>query len=183
MIIITDYIKDIFEGMMTEIRSIYDPDNLEEPYFQYGSKYEITQQLSEKDRKPTWQDKKYPLVCLYVDTVENRGGDLVGYTVSPVIDIVVDSIRNYRSPQRIDDSVKNILHDIYKLILDEIADNPAFWANDPGLISHNLLYWNGNPTTGGETGLIFNDYLDGINITFNDLKIFANSPSCESVSV
>lgn len=171
------YFIDIFDEMMDNIQSEYDTINVpvETPYGMYGSRHEICQLLTEKDESQTWKFKKYPLIILYSGQDEERGtSPLYDFEVSPLFSIVTDSSRNFRESDRYTNSVKPILDPIYELLLDEISKNPYLWQSYPEEIEHTYKVWNGNPSDNKEAGLMFNDYLDGIDIQITNLRVFTN---------
>lgn len=171
----TTHIKRVFENMMPYIQAGYDTvnDPPEKPYFVYGRKHEILALLTEKDKSPIWKAKKFPLIILYHSQPEGHGDSYVyNYTISPLVSIVNASNENWNTEQRYTNNVEDILYPIKDLLLQEIADNPAFYQTFTDEISYDLVVWDGNPAENKQTGLLFNDYLDGINITFNELRVF-----------
>lgn len=180
------YFIDIFDDIMTNVQAIYDPTTAIEdgrkPYAIYGGPIEICQILTEKDNNAVWKFKKYPLVILYKAQPESRYPDLATeYLFSPLISIVTPSSgkETTRTPKRFTDNIKPILQPICELLLQEIADNPAIWQSTPEQINHTYRVWDGNPGD-QRTGLLFNDYLDGIDIQFTDLRI-TRQVSCPAI--
>lgn len=167
----TTHLRNIFEEMMTYIQPLYDTVNEEKPFFMYGRNQEIVDILSQKDNSPVWKLRKFPLIILYHSQPENHGESYqIDYTVSPLVSIVTQSKRNYTTGQRYTNSVEDVLYPIKDLLLQEMADNPAFYQSDPDEIEHTIVVWDGNPEVAA--GQKYNDYLDGINIQFNNLQVF-----------
>jgi hypothetical protein len=181
MTIDTTYLKTVFEGMMPYIRAQYDVvnDPIETPYFMYGRKHEIMQLLAEKTKDEERKYKKYPLIILYHGQPERHGRNFVDqFQVSPLVSIVTDSTRVMKTDDRFTNSVVPILYPIYRMLIQEIANNPAFYQSYPEEIVNEIRIWDGNPSENKSAGLLYNDYLDGIDIQFTDLKLFVTSPTC-----
>jgi len=183
MIIETTYIKTVFEGMMTYIRAQYDTATIDEnhpapetPYFMYGRKKEILQLLCEKDKDETYKYKKYPLIILYHSQPEQHGKNLVDeYSISPLVSIVTESDKNFRTAARYTNTLEPILYPIMNYLIKEIADNPAFYQAYSEEIEREIRVWDNSPN---ESGILFNNYLDGIDIQFKNLRLFKTTPVC-----
>lgn len=173
----TTHLKNIFENMMPYIRALYDPTGVppyQKPYYIYGRKHEVLTELTNKDRSIIWKENKFPLVILYHSQIEDYNENILYYSVSPLISIVTGSLRKFTTNQRYTNSVENILYPIKDLLIQEIADNPAFYQSYTHEIDHEVLVWDGNPSDNTKEGVIYNDYLDGINININNLLVSKN---------
>lgn len=171
----TTYIKDVFETMMGFIRTEWDTvnDPVEVPYFMYGYRNEICQLLTEKDESSTYKTKKYPLIILWHGQEEDHGKQLnANYIISPLVSIITDSAREKRTSERYELSIKPTLYPLYLLLLEEIANNPAFYQTHVEEIENKIRVWDGSPSDDRKIGLMFNDYLDGVDIKFNNLVLF-----------
>ena len=170
----TTHIKDVFEEMMPYIRANYSNDG-EAPYFMYGRTLEVLQLLTEKDESDDYKFKKYPLIILYHGQQERHGvGVATNYLYSPLISIVTDSNREFRTATRYENTLEPVLYPIMQYLIQEIADNPNFYQSYDEEIVRSIKVWDGNPADTKTAGLLFNDYLDGIDIQFTDLRLFRN---------
>ena len=61
------YFVDIFEAIVDRTQELYDPDNLEKPYYLYGHYLDVLSVLIEKDKSDVFKFKKYPLIILIQD--------------------------------------------------------------------------------------------------------------------
>ena len=178
MAINTTYQIDLFDDILSNIQAQYDTvnDPAESPYGAFARKHEVLQVLTEKDKSGIYKYKKYPLIILYHGQTENKGQDVgTEYIFSPLMSIVTNSSRTKKTADRYSDVVKPILFPIYKLLLQEIAGNPAIYQSFEDEIPHTIKVWDGSPNS---NGLLFNDYLDGIDIQFSDLRVKRYIPDC-----
>lgn len=177
----TTYIKEVFESMMPFIQAQYDTlyDPVEAPFFMYGRKSEILQLLTEKDQDDEYKYKKYPLIILYASQQERHGiNHMNEYLISPLVSIVTDSSREFYQDDRFTNSIKPILYPIYEYLLQEIGNNPAFYQSYAEDIKNQIKVWDGNPSDSKTIGIAYNDYLDGIDVQFTDLRLFKNQTAC-----
>lgn len=190
------YLKDVFIDIMSNVRDNYDPlpDSptnaqiaAQKPYFLYGRKHEILKLLTEKDTSPVWKNQKFPLVILYHSQPESHspGDYLLDYTVSPTVSIVMDSSpdwltidENGNTDSRYTKNIETILYPIKNLLLKYMAESYAFQQSYVDEIEHEITVWDGNPADNTDAGIIFNEYLDGINIEFNNLEVFKTATPC-----
>lgn len=180
----TKYLVDVFEEVVSDVRLNYDTENNEEPYFEHGHPLEILRLLTEKDDNDNWKYKKYPLIALFQDFKEIKG-DSTGIImeVSPRLIIVEETKQEFDPGDRYDEVFKPILYPIYEQLLESMADSVFFDIGGKENIKHDKwdrLFW-GKEGLQGPEGLIFNDYLDAIDITFRGLKVFRKQ-SCNGFS-
>lgn len=172
------YFVDVFGDIVNEVRKIYDPSGLEKPYYLYGHPIDITKQL-ELLGGSTERFKKYPLVCLLLDNPQKRGDSLnVEYSVSPTVLVLARTLPAYISEQRTIETFKPILYPIALELLNQI-DNSRHLLSQPDGIKctwTDKYFWGkqGIKMKGYE-GLIFNDYLDGIQLDFSEIKVLIHS--------
>lgn len=144
------------------------------PYYIYGHPLEVANRLSIKGKNPKDKFKKYPLIVLYQDFVEDHGDNTIfEYTVSPFVVIVNSTDKTYISEQRYENIFKPILYPLYYNLIDKISKSPDIYENIKKKIEHNKtdrLFW-GAASNYGNTGLIFNDNLDAIELEFDSLNI------------
>jgi hypothetical protein len=183
------YIVDVFEDIMEHVILEYDPivgvapnqTGGEKPFYGYGSIKEILQVLSEKDNDKEKKYKKFPLVALVLDLPEKKGTELANeYLVNPRILILEKTDKNYRADQRYLNTMKPTLIPIYDLLLQEMADNPNLNTGLKEQIKHTStprVNW-GTQTQGDD----LNDYLDGIELNFQDLRIFKAEPQLSYIT-
>lgn len=181
------YFVDVFQDIIDSIVEIYDPivagvppTGGEKPYAMYGHLKEVLRVLSEKDESQAYKFKKYPLIVLIQDFEETHNTLANQYTISPRIIILEESKREYKADDRYINSFKTVLYPLYELLLEEIAGNPYLnTVPVASLIPHkkyDRLNWGTQ-----QAGDALNDYLDGIDITLTDLKVFAEYQNCETV--
>jgi hypothetical protein len=168
------YFVDVFGDVVAAVRAEYDTTNNEEPYYMYGHPREIAQRLDLKNRDDVEKFKKWPLVVLITDFSEDHDSDQdYSYEVSPTVLIVTNTNENYRSEETYENTFKPILYPIYEELLNQLRLSNYF--KKPGqLIEHekiDRLFWGTSGAQGNE-GLIFNTFLDAIELNFSSLKVF-----------
>jgi hypothetical protein len=175
------YFVDVFDDIITNMILAYDPivnpgptqTGGLKPYGMYGHINQILKELTEKDKNDVLKYRKYPLIILLQDFKENHI-DTTSYIVSPRILILEETKKAYATSDRYTNSYKTVLYTLYDLLLDEIADNPLVCQSIKSLIVHekyDRVNW-GTEQASINTGLILNDYLDGIEIIFDKLRVF-----------
>jgi len=174
------YIVDIFEDIVADVREQWDIQNRLAPYYLHGHPKAILKTLSQRDKSDQWKYRKYPLIALFQDIGETKGQNpMIEMTVSPRIIIADKTKREYDSDDRYDNEFKPILYPLYELLKDSMYHVGNFNVGYPDMIQdekHDRLFW-GSEGLGGNEQLLFNDYLDVIDITFTNLEILSYS-SC-----
>lgn len=173
------YITDVFSDIVDIVKTKYDTIDGEKPYFLYGHPVDITNQLSIKDESSVERYKKYPLICLLLDVKENHNVNLnFQYSCSPQILILTETDPAYISSQRTISTFKPILYPLYFNLLEAMEESGHVFYDFSG-IDHEMTphyFWGKEGIKmRGYDGLIFNEYLDGIQVDFNNLKIFKNN--------
>jgi hypothetical protein len=169
------YFVDVFADIIDEVRQIYDPSGLEQPYFMYGHPIDITRQLQLKDLNEDQKYEKYPLICLLLDLQEKHKQKVnYEYSVSPTVLILAETDINYTSEQRTISTFKPILYPIYLELINAITDSSHLIIDgDPVFTKTDKYFWGKEGIKmRGYDGLIFNDHLDGIQLDFEDLKVY-----------
>jgi len=168
------YFIDVFGDIVNEVRKVYDPTGLIKPYYLYGHPIDITLQL-QKLENSTAKHKKYPLVCLILDNPQNKGNSLnVEYSVSPTVIVLDETLSEYTSVERTDKTFKPVLYPIALELITQI-EKSRHVITQPNGVKHtwtDKYYWGiEGIKMRGYNGMIFNEYLDGIQIEFTDIKI------------
>ena len=172
------YFVDVFADIVNEARKIYDPSGLEKPYFMYGHPIDITKQLQLKDLDGENKFKRFPIICLLFDFQQKHDKNYnCEYIVSPTVLILADTDLNYSSEQRTVSTFKPILYPILFALIESVSDSKHLLdAQDPEYIQTDKYFWGKEGIKmRGYDGLIFNEYIDGIQIDFKDLKILKHS--------
>lgn len=173
------YFIDVFGDIVNEVRKIYDPTGLEKPYYLYGHPIDITRQLKLLDNS-TERFKKYPLICLLLDNIESHGeSSIYEYSVDPTVLILAETLPSYLSEERTIETFKPILYPIASELIKQV--NKSSHLQSMHKVG-NKFTWTDKYFWGmegikmkGYEGFIFNDYLDGIELNFSDLKVYNNS--------
>lgn len=168
------YFVDVFGDIVNEVRKVYDPTGLEKPYYIYGHPIDITKRLSMTDTF-----KKYPLICLLLDNPQKKGVSLnVEYSVNPTVLVLESTASSYISEERTIKTFKPILYPIALELLTQIENSRHLLIEPNGV----KFTWTDKYFWGkegikmkGYDGFIFNDYLDGIQLDFSEVKVLAHS--------
>lgn len=146
--------------------------------FLWGHPLEIANTLLEYTKHKDKKFEKFPLIALYTDINVQVGkyGDYDGVNLT----IIIANATNQKltSAQR---EVRNfipILRPIYGYFIDELERSSVFSIQDPKQdMKHNMIerfFW-GKEGIYNNTGNVFNDYIDAIEISNLDLKINLNN--------
>lgn len=171
------YFVDVFGDIVNEVRKVYDPIGLEKPYYLYGHPIDITKQLQLLDNS-TERFKKYPLICLLLDNPQEKSDSRsFEYSVSPTVLVLAKTLPSYISEQRTIETFKPILYPIALELITQINKSQHLLRQHNGVkyVWTDKYFWGkeGIKMKGYE-GLIFNEYLDGIELNFTDLKVYNN---------
>lgn len=176
MIIEDKYFVDVFGLAVQDVRERFDEANELTPYYLFGHPLEILKTLTQRDKSKDWKYRKYPLVALLQDFQETKGVNPSLITqASPRVLIVNQTKREFSSMKRYEENFKPILYPIYELLLEAIAEIGYFNVKAPDQIQHrktDRMFW-GREGLYGSEGNVFDDYLDAIDITFQDLAILS----------
>lgn len=172
------YWVDIFETIVTAVREDTDKPaalDMDEPFYMHGHPLEIINILSQKDKHDVHKFNKYPLIALFQDFSETMGENQA--TRSAVSDlkiiIAVNTLQDYTSENRYDNTFRPTLYPLYDLLIKHIERSGWFKNVSPGLASHtkiDRLYWGHTGLYGNEAN-IFNDYIDAIEIQNLSLEL------------
>lgn len=169
-----EYFVDVFGDIVDKVQTLYDTDNAEKPYYEYGHILDIVDKLIEKTESSTYKLKKYPLICLLQDFTETKGTDpRIEYTVSPTVLILTNTEDYYHSEHRYVQNFKTILYPIYYHLLTALDRSSHLWKPESGQWEHDKtdrVYW-GNQGLYGSEGHVFNDKVDAIELNFKNIEI------------
>jgi hypothetical protein len=159
------------------------------PYYIYGHYLEITNRLDLKSRRAVDKFRIWPLIVLILDLKEKHD-ESVNYIYS------LDSISLYivtptpdktaTSPTRKETVFEPILYPLYWDLIEKIKESKAV-STPKNLLEHEKYdrYGWGNETAYGNEGLVFNEFLDAIQINTSDIKVYRNTinPGCTGISL
>ena len=103
----------------------------------------------------------YPLIAVFQDFPENREGN-GGYYADvtlPIVLIATLTDKNYKAPQRYENSFKPVLYPIYELFMEELSSNGAIVGTDHAHTKYDRLYY-GKRTL----GTAVSSYVDAIEL-------------------
>lgn len=175
------YLVDVFDEIVSDVREDYDTQLNERPYYLYGHPLDINNVLTQKSNNAEFKYKKYPLIALVQDFTETHGSFPYFYTASPKILIVHSTQQAYNSEQRYENVFKTILYPIYNKLIQNLLDSRLIDNSIIEQLPHkktDRLYW-GKAGIQGNERKIFNDFLDAIEIDFTDLKIIRQITTCQ----
>ena len=160
-------VVDLFSQIVTKISDKFDYDI----NYMHGHPLEITSSLTDLTNSATLSEKKYPLIALFQDFPETKGGDFTNIELNLIIAINTDN--TLKAGDRYVSSFKPYLYPIYDALLEAIARSGFFNETNVSEISHiklDRLYWGRNGLYGNSAN-IFNDYIDCIEIQKLKLKV------------
>lgn len=151
-----------------------------EPYYDYGHILDVVAKLTAKDGNDIYKFQKYPLVVLLTDIEEAHGDSAdIEYTCSPSLLILDKTEASYTSQDRMQLIFKPILYPIYDSLIDSVKYSE--YLNVLDQVPHkktDRMAW-GSSSVSGNTATIFTDYLDGIEIEFDNIGVFSAINTCE----
>lgn len=155
-------IVDIFSDIVSEVQVEYDTENSEKPFYEYGHPLEIVNTLVQKTNNTSYRAKKFPMICLFQDfketmDVEGRSADGLNLV------ICTDTQPTYSASDRYTNTFKTILYPLWDMLIKYMKQSNKINQNVFEYDKYDRLYW-GKQGLYGNTGNIFNDYLDAIEI-------------------
>lgn len=156
-------------------QGIYGP-----PYYMYGHRQEIANRLSLKDKNVNQKKKKYPLIALKLDIIENVRGNVVDFTLNLVIATYSDS--NQTADQRYVNTFKPILYPLYDQFMTQLVNSGLFtWDSSLDMLvpphqKADRPFWGTPDQDGSSRKNIFNDPIDAIEII--NLKLSVVNTNC-----
>lgn len=152
-----------------------------EPYYDYGHVLDILAKLTAKDENEVYKFQKYPLVALILDTEENHDREhYISYSFSPQVLILEQTDENYTSQDRMTNTYKPVLYPIYEDLIEAVKEYTLFYFQPQNLVphtKHDRMTW-GSASVAGNTSTVLNDYLDGIELNFDNIQVFKNYNDC-----
>ena len=161
-------VVDIFADIVTEVQKVYDPAELEKPYFMHWHPVEIATILSEKNLNDEDKHKKYPAICLFQDFDENWSADSIECP-SLNIAIITETKAHFEASERYQSNFKDELYPIFNILVDKIKSSKHLDMHRDQIIfvKTDRLFW------GRNNQAIMNDFIDAIEISKLKL-IFSN---------
>lgn len=152
-------------------------------YFMHGHPIEIVNRLQAKVQNPDAKDKRFPLIILLHDFKINRNKDAATYG-STSVNLIIAALTksSYNSDERKENVFKPVLYPILKELLNqiEISGYYSVGLNGVQYDQTDRYFWGKNGLY-GNTGNIFNDFLDAIDI--ENLKlVIENKQDCKPLS-
>ena len=181
----TIYLEDEFGPIVSAVSTALLPQlQLVNPritgvHYEFGHPLEIIETLTEKQSGTTQAFNRYPLVALFLDIDPvDRGGQVGIYAEYTLHMAIIHATEpNYKALQRKEKVFKPILDPIYTELFKQIGNRgDLFQIEDRELIQHRPVrryYW-GRQGLFGNTGNIFNDAVDCIEIKNLKLKVNIN---------
>jgi hypothetical protein len=144
-------------------------------YYMYGHPIEIVNTLSEKGADGTQKFLRFPVICLFQDFEENIA--VYGYDSMVELNIVIaaQSKNHWKAADRYTNTFKVSLYHLYNLFLQKLAESDDVNGDNPEHTKIDRLYW-GKTGLYGNSGNIFNDFIDAIEI--KDLKLKIHKSKC-----
>lgn len=138
--------------------------------FDHGHPLEIVNTIQQYTQHDSLKFEAFPRVCLFHDFKE-----LVTFEtqVSLNLVIVTDTAREYSATERYTYSFDPILTPLYDMFISILADNGNVGTTEGNYFKHtkiDRLFW-GKSGLYGNTAVMFNDYLDAIEIENLELII------------
>lgn len=162
-------IVNLLNDVVTNVAAEYGSD----VFYQHGHPLEIVNTLRERSADSTLKFKKFPLIALLEDfTAESRTGVFKATAKVDVL-IITDTDKQYKATERYINSFDAILTPLYDLFMKHLKAQKNVHVQHR-TIPHqkiNHLYW-GQKGLYNNTGNIFDDYIDAIEIKGLDLKIY-----------
>ena len=182
MRVLVDDINTVVTAMRTDARVIALINNAKInglfPFYMYGHRLEIANNLLTKNKDSTYKYQKYPLIALRMDFPETQNaGQLVEYTLN--VAFLHFTQENYTAEKRYEHVIKPILYPLVEVFFEKLEESGLFvWEDTMQKPQHTK--WD-RPFY-GVAGLeanekyIFGDPLDAVELT--DLRIRSTENGC-----
>lgn len=158
------YIVEHMAEVVAKVNTKLLPKLGKEIYYMYGHPLELVNRLSEMTQSPVHGNKKYPIVLLFTDIPIVK--DKVGYYGDARLQIVIANITepDYDAPKRLETNFKPILQPIKVELLEQLSRHRQFTHEGELQYTEIERYYWGKAGLYGNTGNIFNDFLDCIEL-------------------
>lgn len=137
--------------------------------FHHGHPLEIVNLLKQATHLESVKFEQFPAVCLFQDFPE-KFVDAGEREAELNLVIVIDTVRTYEASQRYTYTFKPILYPLYDLFMSALAESGSISGTYFDHTKTDRLYW-GKSGLYGNTGNLFNDFIDAIEIEKLRLKI------------
>jgi len=154
---------DVFGYIAADVISEYG-----DGYYYYGHPSEIVNTLSQKSQNDTLKFQKFPMIGLFQDFSE-RYEDLVWTVENCTVILAQQTKPTYKASERYTNTFKAVLYPMYEQLITSM-NNSKYIQWDKNHVKIDRVYW-GKEGLYGNTGNIFNDYIDAIEIKFNEIQI------------
>lgn len=154
------------------------------PYYDYGHYMELAARLSRKNTDQVKKFRKFPLILLVTDLKKSYKSHDFDYMISPPVILIINKTdKNYTSQERTDNNFKPILLPLYESFIEKMIDSKLISTPNDIFLNDRIDHYGwGNETVYGNTGLIFNRYLDAIEINPTELNIYKKRNDCTALS-
>lgn len=148
-------------------------------YYNYGHPLEIVNDLSEKAQNGTLREARFPLIALFLDVPESIPLFGSGHTLDPfTVVLMQDTKPTYTAHERSINVFPN-LNTLYDSLITAMQESSLIqWNGEHQKI---LRYYWGKSGLYGNTGNIFNDYIDAIEIELTGVKLLTNCSNTLSI--
>lgn len=147
------------------------------PYYMYGHKLVIANELKEKESDKVEKFRKYPLVALRLDSAADVEEGIIHYNLN--IGFFHYTEQGYTAKQRFDLVINDILMQMYRNFFPALKDSGKFhWTGAQNYPPHTKIdrpFW-GVEQENGNAAHLFDDPLDAIEIV--DLKVKSYIRDC-----
>ena len=145
------------------------------PFYMYGHRLEIANELKKMDNDKVYKYQKYPLVALRLDIAEPYSDGIVELDLNIALLCFTD--KGWNAEERMTNVFKPVLYPMYYRFMDELFKSGLFfWEGKvPPHTKIDRPFW-GVESSEGNTKYIFSDPLDAIEIL--NLKIKKNFKNC-----
>jgi hypothetical protein len=169
MLTATTHLPEMFRYVTADVKTRLGISVL---HYEHGHPREIIDTLLSMTKSHTQTANKFPLIALYQDYPEERGGNTRFYKVKLQLIICMLSRPNYTAAVRLEKTFKPVLYPIYEMLLQSVAKSGYFREHAANLVKHtktDRVFW-GKSGLYGTEGLIMNDYIDAIELTDFELS-------------
>lgn len=159
-------VKDVISAVVSSMITDYGSNIV----FDHGHPLEIVNTIKQYTESDVLKRDVFPRICLLHDFEEKMTFEKL---VSIDIIIVTDTDKDYTAAERYTNSFDPILTPLYDLFLEKLADSDYTGTVEGNYFKHtkiDRLYW-GKSGLYGNSGNIFNDYIDAIEIKSLELII------------
>lgn len=140
--------------------------------YMYGHPVEIVNTFSEAAQNQTAHAGMFPAICLMLDVEEQMNAGGYASMSTPTIILVTLTKPEYKAANRKTNSFEATLYPMYEMFLKALRASPDLTIGD--MAEHRKIdrfYW-GAKGLYGNTGNMFNDFIDAIEINNIEIKIF-----------